>query len=220
MARGCPTPMNPSDARGFHALVRQAQGGDRAAMDRVIEILRPRIEPLARQYAGPIKPTESTADLLQESCLRAWNKIGAFQGGEGDEETFRMFRTWIGQIVRRLGLDSRREQGRKKRQPIRKPLRLGPGNAGDSTAFGRFVEPRSTDPTPSARLRGQELKLRVREIIDELPRDEDAAVMRLVIGDGLTVSEAARELRIHPETARKRFWATARKIEHRLQGWL
>lgn len=99
---------------GFQDLVRRAQDGDRAAMDRVLEILRPQLEPMARPYADPGRPVESTADLLQEACLRAWRKIDLFRQGEDDEETFRLFRAWIGQIVRRLSFTAGLAEGRER----------------------------------------------------------------------------------------------------------
>ncbi len=42
-------------SEGFNDLVRRAQDGDRAAMDRVLETLRPHLEHLARPYANPAK---------------------------------------------------------------------------------------------------------------------------------------------------------------------
>ena len=97
------------ETQGFEELVRRAQAGDREAMDRVLEMLRPYLSRIAGPYVNPLRPVDSTADLLQESCLRAWHKIGSFQGGKGDEHTFEMFRSWIGQIVRRLGKDAAAE---------------------------------------------------------------------------------------------------------------
>ena len=74
-------------AVGFQKLVRRAQGGDRAAMDEVLENLRPHISDLARRYADPTKPIERT---LGPGHPRTQRKrlalVGVLREGEQDEE--------------------------------------------------------------------------------------------------------------------------------------
>ena len=150
---------------GFQIIVKRAQDGDRSAMDEVLGALQSHIEPLARQYADPTKPVESTADLLQESCLRAWNKIGSFEGGSDDEETFHMFRAWIGQIVKRLGMDAKRDQGRQRRKPDAKLLRLDQPPPGESTEGAGGLDAPADVGSPSTIARGNELA----RVIGEAP---------------------------------------------------
>lgn len=82
------SPMPPG---GFHDLVRRAQAGDRQAMERLLELVRPHLENLAGGYADPAEPAESTSDLVQSVLVRAWQNIEQFRGGAGDDETFAMF---------------------------------------------------------------------------------------------------------------------------------
>lgn len=220
MAEG-PTSTQPgpgSDALGFHDLVRQAQEGDRKAMDQVLEVLRPLLEPLAHRYADPTKPVESTADLLQESCLRAWNKIDTFQGGQSDEETFAMFRAWVGQIVRRLGLDAKRNQGRQRRQPKQKLLRLDRPRQGDSTSSGASMQPVAREGTPSTYVRADEREERIREALKDLPDETNAVIVRMYVFDELGFAEIGERLGISDDAARLRYWATIEDLHHRLKG--
>ena len=148
----------------------------RLLMDRVLEDLRPCLEPIARPYADPGRPVESTADLLQESCLRAWQKIQSFHGGENDDETFAMFRSWIGQIVRRIGLTAQRDRQRLRRSPPEKVLRLTPWDASDTGDTGRRVDPISRDPTPSANARTDERIQRVQAALERVSDETNATI--------------------------------------------
>ena len=97
-------------AEGFHELLRQAQAGDRQAVDQLLAAIRPDLERLARPYADPGRPDESASDLVQSVLLRAWQNIEQFHGGSGDDETFAMFQGWIAQIAHRLGLNAVRDR--------------------------------------------------------------------------------------------------------------
>ncbi len=205
---------------GFQILVKRAQGGNRAAMDEVLALLHSHIEPLARQYASPTKPVESTADLLQESCLRAWNKIGTFEGGSDDEETFHMFRAWIGQIVRRLGMDSRRDQGRRRRKPEGKLLRLDQPRSGESTGGGGGLDVPADVGSPSTIARGNELARRIDGILKGLSDETDAAIVRTYFYDGLTIVDIAKRLDLPYRQVRDRFWKLMDVLKSDLEDWM
>ena len=178
--------MTPSD---YQELIKSAQGGDRKAMDQVIEDLRPYLAKIAAAYVDPIRPIESTADLLQESCLRAWNKIGSFEGGSNDEETFAMFRAWIGQIVRRLGMDAKRDHDRKRRRPEQKLLRLDIASPGISTTSGGSIQPFAREESPSFYAREGERAEQVRSALESLPDETDASIVRMYFFDKLKLTE-------------------------------
>ena len=208
---------NPAPGHdGFLALVRAAQAGDRAAMDRVLEVLHPHIEPLASQYADPTKPVESTADLLQDACLRAWHKIDSFEGAESDEETFNIFRAWIGQIVRRTGMNARKAQGRQKRSPDGKVLSLDREAPGDSSTFGGGLAPPSPDGTPSAIVHGGERAELVLRAVEALPDPVDRALLELVHFEEQTVKDAARNLDLGYFNALTRYERAMARLEREL----
>ncbi|MCZ6692161.1 MAG: RNA polymerase sigma factor [Planctomycetota bacterium] len=207
-------------AEGFHDLVRLAQDGDRKAMDDVLSILRPYLEPIARPFANPARPVESTSDLLQESCLRAWHKIGSFRGGDNDEKTFAMFRAWVGQIVRRLGLTAQRDRQSQKRIPQQKILRLAPSRVTDSTASGRGMDPRAPDPSPSSSARANERAQGVRAALGRIPNETDAAILRMRWIEGMTLKEISERLHVHYEKVRDRYRLTMLGMERDLKDLL
>lgn len=203
---------------GFQDLVERAQAGDRKAMDEVLSILRPHLEALARSYAEPTRPAQSTADLLQEACLRAWRKLDRFDTGEDDEETFAMFRAWVGQIVRRLGMNARRDLAAKGRSPPGQILRLGPEGDDGKHQGGEHVLPSST-LTPSAYACADELAHRIEAALDELPDQGVARIVRMRFFDGLTIPEIAKRLGLSPDQVRERHRSAMRLLRRDLGEW-
>ena len=187
-------------------------------MDRVLEILRPHLEPLARPFADSGRPVESTSDLLQDSCLRAWKKIGSFRGGEGDEDTFNMFRAWVGQIVRNIGLTAQRDRGRQKRNPEQKVLSIQARRPGQTTAHGEGMDPPSLDPSPSAHARVDEKTERVREALGRLDDETDAAILRMRLIEGLDLTEIAKRLDLGYKKVWNRYQATIKQLQKSMKG--
>ena len=189
-------------------------------MDRVLETLRPHLERLAKPYADPAHPAESATDLLQESCLRAWQKIGTFEGGKNDEETFKMFRAWVGQIVKHLGLDGKRDQGRKRRKPSGEVFRLGSRRPGDSTGLAARAEAEARGPGPSTIARNSELARRIEKALEGTPDKTGAAIVRSYFFDGQTFVEIAEHLGLPYNQVRDHFSAVLKRLKVDLKDWL
>ena len=205
---------------GFHDLARRARDGDREAMDHVLVRLRPYLGEIARTYADPARPVGSTTDLVQESCLRAWSKIGDFRGGEDDEETFALFRAWMGRIVRNLGLNSLRDLAAAKRDGGRRPLRLDPNLADPAGARLAVIDPPAPSEAPSSIVRSEERHERVRAAIAALPDELGAAIVRMHYFEGLRLFEIARRLDLGYDRVRDGFRGSMRILRKELRGWL
>ena len=197
---------------GFHRLVRLAQDGDRAAMDRVLETIRPHLEYMSRPYADPARPVESTADLMQDACLRAWRKIGIFEGGEDDDETFRLFRGWIGQIVRRLSLTARRDRGRQRRIPASKLVSLSGQPPGPRTTSAGMQIP-SSDPSPPAQVRFEESVRLIQGALARIPDETEAEILRLRFVEEVSLAEVARRLGMTYKQALHRYNSALDAVE-------
>lgn len=222
MSEASPSPeeASPRNSEGFHDLILRAQAGDKPDMDRLLTILRPYLEHLARPFADPDQPAKSTSDLLQDSFLRAWQRIGTFDGGNSDEETYAMFRGWLGQIVRRLGLDAQRARERQRRKPPGEVLRIGHPRPGQSTSLGGVVDPPAREASPSAYARSEELDRSVREAIAKLPDALNADIVRLYMLEGLNLAQIAERLGLGYDKVRDRYWATMRHLQRDLKEWL
>ena len=207
------------DSEGFQYLICRAQGGDREAMDRVLGILQPYMEPLARPFADPSSPAESTSDLLQECCLRAWQKVDGFRGGQNDDETFKMFRAWMGQILRRLGLNARRDRSLKGRIPPQKVQPL-PSEAAESTnPRGRPVL-QATTPTPSAGARAAEMTHQIESALGRLPDPTAATIVRMRFFEELTFPKISERLGLSRSRVREHHRWAMRRLRREVGEWL
>lgn len=195
----------------FRELLRKAQAGDRRAMDDVLGELLPRLEPIARRYADPVRPVGSTTDLLQECCLRAWKGIGSFRGGQTDEETFAMFRAWIGRILRNLGRNEVRDQMTRRRRTPGRVHSLGGGaerNAVD--------DPAAPDPGPRTSAgKGEEARM-LRESLERIDDPTNRAIIERHYFHGETLGEIADHLGLSFPEVRRRYRAGMRQLERDL----
>jgi RNA polymerase sigma factor (sigma-70 family) len=199
----------------FHELIRQAQAGDRAAMNRVLSLLRPHLEQLARRYADPARASTSASDLVQETELRVWQKLDQFHGGENDEQTLALFRGWVGQMMQRLGLNARRDRKTQRRAPSQPIVRLDAPKPGDS-AGEEGLDPVGREPTPSMDLRTAEETRLVQAALAKIADEADRTLLQLRFFEGLSLREAARRAGISYDKARDRF----RDCMQRLEGEL
>ena len=108
-------------------LLRQAQSGDRTALNELLHQLRPHLESVARHFADPARPSESVSDLVQEAGVLAWRNLSDFRGAPDDDEaTERQLLGWLTQILRRAGVDKRRMAHAQRRSPsMPMPRRVG-----------------------------------------------------------------------------------------------
>jgi RNA polymerase sigma factor (sigma-70 family) len=206
---------------GFRDLIVRAQQGDRTAIDTLLDVIRPWLWQAARGFADPERPDESTADLAQAAWLRAWQSLGQFQGpGEGntgDAQTLAMFRAWVLQIVRRLGMNNVRDRQTEHRRPPGRLRRLDAALPGSSTASWGDPHLEAAEPSPSAQAEANEQAVRIRAAFDRLADDEDRQIIHLRFSEGLSLRQIAARLGRNHEHIRRRFHAALRLLEHDLE---
>ena len=188
-------------------------------MDQVLDMLRPYLEPSARKYADPARRKESTSDLLQECCLRTWQKLESFQGGENDQETFAMFRSWMGQILRRLGLNAQRDRLAKSQIPPQKVVSLPP-DRGESAE--PLDEPALQDSarSPSDGARANEVALKIRAALDGLSDQTGATIVFMHFFEGLAISQITGRLGLGPTLVRKHYRSAMVRLRRELGNLL
>src|SRR5262249_42100972 len=157
---------------GFRDLILRAQAGDRRAMDEALEAVRPELQARAGRFAAPDRPEASASDLVQEVCLRAWEKLGQFTGEGTDQRTRSAVRGWVLSLLDSQGLTAVRHRNAQRRSPPGAVLRLAPADASDG------LEPPADQPTPSARAGAFEEADLLRAALDRLP-EGDRDIVRL-----------------------------------------
>jgi RNA polymerase sigma factor (sigma-70 family) len=210
--------MNPPS--GFQDLVQRAQAGDPQAVDQLLALVRPRLEELAGGQLDPEEPAASTADLAQQAWLRAWQKLDQFHGGADDAETWLMFQAWLARIVRRLGLNARRDRTAAQRRPTGKRRRLHADKSGESTTQGSSLDPAASEPTASANAQAEEQAEMIRRALATIPDATDREILRLRFFEGLSLRQVAERVQVNHETVRQRYHAVLRRLQRDLKGLL
>jgi len=211
--------MSPPD--GFYELLMRARRGESAAIEALLEVIRPWLWQAAHGFADPDRPDESTADLAQTAWLRVWQALDQFQGpGDaetGDAQTLAMFRAWVLQIVRRLGMNALRNRQTEHRRPPGRLQRLDAVPPGDSTASWGNFQPEAALPSPSAEAERNEQIERIRKALDRLGDEEDRQIVHLRFLEGLSLRQIATRLGRNHEHVRQRFHAALRLLERELE---
>ena len=187
------------DDRALVALVR---GGQREAFRHIMQRCNQRLFRIARSVVGDDTEAE---DVLQESYLRAYHKLGSFHGDS-------TLLTWLTSIV----LNEARGRLRKRHAMVGlEQLDASPPDTHQVIQFpSRFG---SEDPAASA-ARAQ-IRHLLEHAIDELPEAfRTVYVMREL--EECTVEETAIQLRIKPETIKTRLHRARRLLRTALQATL
>jgi RNA polymerase sigma factor (sigma-70 family) len=202
---------------GFHDLLRRAQAGDQQAFEEVLAIFQPWLNQQAQGRGQAQGPNEGASDLAQEAWLRAWQNLDQFQGAGDDEQTYRMFRAWLKQIVQRLGLNMVRERNAQHRKPPGRMMRLERRQPGESSKQGA-VEPATNGASPSSAAAADEQAEQIRGALERIADPSDREIMRLRFFEGLSFRQIAVRLHDHAENVRQRFHAILRRLERDLKG--
>ncbi|MET0144794.1 MAG: sigma-70 family RNA polymerase sigma factor [Ilumatobacteraceae bacterium] len=170
--------MPPLDRRDDVTLVREAQGGDRDALDALLRRHYDRVHAVCRRIAGS---TRDADDATQEAMISIVRSIARFDGRSA-------FSTWIYRIATNAALDELR---RRKRRPQL--------HAVDDD--GRPHE--AADPAAERRLDAVADRQSIDEALDALPEDFRAAVVLRDVAD-LDYAEIAEALGIPVGTVKSR----------------
>jgi RNA polymerase sigma-70 factor (ECF subfamily) len=201
MPRPDPHPTSPAVRAGAvelsdFALVQRVRAGDAAAFELIMRRHNRRLFRLARSV---LRNGAEAEDVVQETYVRAFAKLGDFQGPDG-------FSAWLARIACNEALG--RVRGWNRVVSLHDHVRDGDGDA-DVRRVETMISPH---PDPE-RLTGHgELRRMLEEAIDTLP-DDFRAVFVLRAVEGMSVAETAQALSIPPETVKTRF----HRARHRLQ---
>src|SRR5262249_54586012 len=159
-------------------VVQRAQAGEAQAQEELLQVLRPYLEQLARGLAATPRASRSAADLVQEALLRVWQRLDQFAGHEDDEQAWAMFCAWVGQIVRRLNLNEKRDRSAQRGSPPR-PMASLQGGRNQAEDGGPGIDLPSPDPTASKYVQRNEQAELVKEAMDRLGNDPAVSAVRM-----------------------------------------
>ncbi len=175
-------------------LVEQAARGERDARRELFERHREAAYRVALRITGR---HEDALDVVQDSFIKAFERLGDFQRAAG-------FKTWLLRIVTNRALDLLR--ARKVRLAV-------PLDAGDDEP--RFELPACNDAEqPGAELEYRELAERLRQAVESLPPEQRAVFALYALGE-MTYGQIAEAVGVPIGTVMSRLYHARRRL-HRL----
>ena len=191
------TPGTPLDETMM--LVRQAQHGDRTALNRALERIRPQLERWIASRLGPkIRSRLDVEDVLQEVLFAAWRSIG-----DSSFQSAGQFHAWVFKIAQNRIRDAADFVSAKRRSPEREAMLV-------RTLAGSRTGPATLASRADDRDR----------ILDALASlsDTDREVIRLVRLEGMSNSAAAEMLGIKENALAVRLYRAIRNLGKRLEA--
>lgn len=179
-----------------YCLVDRATAGDREARRALFERHRDTAYRVALRITGR---TEDALDVVQDSFIRAFERLGEFQRESG-------FQTWLLRIVSNRALDVLR--ARKVRLAV-------PLDGSDEDDLRRTSVADNREPPPGRELEAQELGERLRRAIESLPPDQ-RAVFALYASGEMTYGQIAETLGIPIGTVMSRLYHARRRLHEML----
>lgn len=190
-------------------LLRGARSGDRESLDQLFERYLPIVRRTVSLRLGrPLQDLSTCDDLVQESLLRAFEKLDSFR--ELSEGTFR---NWISTCVASAVHLHFKRAGAAKRGGGRVRALGELGASGLSAAI--FADP-AAGPGTVASLREEEERLE-RALLELRPHQREVIVLRHICA--MDAAEVARAMGFaSAETARKALSRAMRELRRRLES--
>lgn len=189
------------DAREELGLAERAAAGDQAAM---AEIMRRHNQQLFRLAVGVLADRAEAEDILQESYIRAFARIGEYSG-EG------RLGAWLASIVRHVAIDRARVRNRRSQHIS---LEVDMRRIDDDFPLDRAHADDSAS-NPDVAAERADMRRLVEEEVAQLP-DQFRAVFILREVEGLSVEETAEYLGIPDATVKSRDFRARALLKARL----
>lgn len=176
------------------SLVQRCQAGDRDAFSELVTRYRTRVYALVYNM---VQNEQDAWDLSQDAFLKAWRSISRFRGQSG-------FYTWIYRIATNITIDWLRKKH------IEAGVEFDDQIAPKADPTSNLV-PRG-EPSPSQKMRGDELRARIDDALSKLSPEHRAVVVLKEI-DGLQYAEIAQVLDCSLGTVMSRLFYARKKLQ-------
>jgi RNA polymerase sigma-70 factor (ECF subfamily) len=176
-------------------LVGSARGGDHQAFAKLIGRYETRIVRLVRGMV----PESDVEDVTQDAFLKAYRKLGAFDGRSS-------FYTWLYRITANTAMDWRKRERHRRHAP------LPEGPEGEDAVPAE-------DAGPEKASSRRELKARIDAAIEALPdKYHEILVLREI--EGLSYEDISSRLGMSKGTVESRLFRARERLRERLASWM
>ncbi len=202
LAGKTPAESSPLAGADETALIRRAQGGDRAAFDVLVRKYDSEVLRLALRVVGS---EDEAADLFQDAFLKVYRSLGRFRFDS-------RFSTWLYRVVMNVCLDHLRKQ--KNRNEVQAPA----SDDGIGEFFHTVADARP-GLDPESAVRSQEIRQRLEAALGRLtPRER--MVFELKHYQGLKLRTIGRLCGTSEETAKNCLFRATQKLRLELADLL
>ena len=193
------SPLRQETADGVAALISRARIGDQEAIAALYEQTYSKVYYTVRSM---VRDEDAVLDILQDSYLKAFSNLDRFEGAE-------RFTPWVKQIA----ANTARDWLKKKR-----PLLFSELSAGENAEIPaeELFEDERAAHLPELVVDQAETKRLIREIIEELPEDQRAAI-GMFYYEELSVKEIAAAMGATENAVKSRLLYGRRKIEKKVR---
>ncbi len=176
-----------TDAAEVSSLVERIKAGDREAFMTVVRLYQQKVFVMAYSI---LRDKEDALDIVQETFLRLYQKIGQFKPGSP-------FQGWLIQIAKNLSIDHYRKNRRKRREfETSMPIDEIPAAVEDRDADSGASDLRSALALCVDKLAERQRMVFVMRHYNELPFNEISEAMDISVGTAKSLHfKAVRNLR-------------------------
>jgi RNA polymerase sigma-70 factor (ECF subfamily) len=176
-------------------LVASARAGDQGAFATLVGRYEARIVRLVRGMV----PESDTEDVTQEAFLKAYRKLGNFDGRSS-------FYTWLFRIAANTAMDWRKKERHRRHAP------LPEGDEGEDRVP-------SLEAGPETVTTRRELAARIDAAIEALPdKYHEILVLREI--EGLSYEEISKQLGMSKGTVESRLFRARERLREKLAPWM
>lgn len=179
---------------GINERVRRAQGGDRLALNQLLESVRPYLRELIRKLRRPPDLIYDRPDLLQDVLCGVLRSIVQFRLEASDAETGRVFQAWLRQIGINMVANRHRRRGasKRRRSGSRRPVHSFQANG--SRVRADAIHERFDESTPLHDLEVREQAELLRQAIAAIEDPAAREIVRLRHWESLSLREIGKRL--------------------------
>lgn len=198
-------PSTEGDVDQATALIQRARGGEKQALNELIETWRTYLLFVANaELDAELKPKLGASDLVQSACVDIHKHFHEFRG-----DTVAEWKAWLRQLLLRDVQDVRRRFREAGKRDLNREQQFADGE-------GFQFDPAGEDLSPSASLIAWEETEALREALARLS-DEHRLVIRLRNWDDLPFAEVGKRLNRSEDVARKLWSRAVKKLQVELE---
>ncbi|HEX9759804.1 MAG TPA: sigma-70 family RNA polymerase sigma factor [Candidatus Acidoferrales bacterium] len=189
-----------------HALIREAQAGNRSAFE---ELVRRYDKDVLRLASNLMRRPEDARDIYQEAFLKVYKNLHRFRFECS-------FYTWVYRVVTNVCLDHIRRRNSRREDQAPDPLGEGLESSSGTDFFDRQAQT-GAESDPERRLMGKEIGARIENALSQLsPRER--VVFEMKHYHGLKLRVIGEMLGTSEETVKNSLFRATQKLRSRLES--